>query len=408
MAVIKPFQALRPDPSYAKKVSCAPYDVVSVAEARAAAQGNTQSFFHVTKPEIDIPGDEVLPPEKVLTVAEHNLRHFIEDGTLIRESEAGLYVYRLSIGDHSQTGVVACCSIDEYDNGKIKRHEHTREEKVVDRTTHMLQLRAQTGLIFLAYRGTQTIDDLVSAVENTEPLYDFKCDGGIRNTIWKADAVEELVDAFADVPALYIADGHHRVASASRVRKELATRDENHTGDEGYNCFVAAMFPAEQLQVMAYNRTVKSLNGLSEADFLAKVAEVFEIAENAPAVPERRGEISMYLNGEWYGLIIPDELVKSLPMQRSLDASILHEYLIGPILGITGLEMNKSIKFIGGIKGTSALEKRVDNGKAKVAFSLHPASVDDLLKVSDADEVMPAKSTWFEPKLRDGLLIHLI
>lgn len=408
MSLIKPFQALRPNAEFAKRVSCAPYDVVSVAEARAAAQGNTQSFFHVTKPEIDLPAEEIAPPEKALTVAEENLRHFIEDGTLIRENEPGLYVYRLSIGDHSQSGVVACCSIDEYDTGKIKRHEHTREEKVIDRTKHMLQLRAQTGLIFLAYRGTQTINDLVAEIEKTEPLYDFKCDGGIRNTIWKAGPMQELVDAFGEVPALYIADGHHRVASASRVRAELKKQNPEHTGDEGYNCFVAAMFPAEQLQVLAYNRTVKSLNGLSDADFLAKVADVFEIAENAPAAPERRGEISMYLGGEWYSLIIPDELVKSLPMQRSLDASILHEYLISPVLGITGLEMNKSIKFIGGAKGTSALVKRVDNGKAKVAFSLYPASVDDLLKVSDAGEVMPAKSTWFEPKLRDGLLIHLI
>lgn len=407
MALIKPFRALRPGAGFAEKVSCAPYDVVSVVEAKAAAQGNSRSFFRVTKPEIDL-SDPNAGPEEALTLAERNLRQFIQEGTLVQDTEPSLYLYRLSVGDHSQTGVVACCSIDEYDTGRIKRHEQTRDEKVKDRTDHMLRLRAQTGLIFLAYRGTQAIDDLVKKVEQTEPLYDFLCGGSIRNTIWRVGQDEELTRAFAEVPALYIADGHHRVASASRVREELKKREADFTGEEDYNYFVAAMFPAEELQVLAYNRVLKELNGLSEADFLAKVAETFEVVESAPPKPERRGEFSMYLNGEWYGLIAPEDLVRSLPLTRALDANILHEFLIEPVLGITDLQTDKRIKFVGGGRGTEELERRVDNGKAKVAFSLYPASVDDLLKVSDAGEVMPPKSTWFEPKLRDGLLIHLI
>jgi uncharacterized protein (DUF1015 family) len=407
VALIKPFKALRPASENAEKVSCPPYDVVSVAEAKEAAKGNVHSFFRITKPEIDL-SDPNASPEEALTTAEKNLRLFIEQGTLVQDAEPSLYIYRLSVGGHSQSGVVACCSVDEYDNGLIKRHEQTREEKVKDRTDHMLRLRAQTGLIFLAYRGTKTIDDIVAEVEKTEPLYDFVCGGTIRNTIWKVSDTGGLVDAFADVPALYIADGHHRVASASRVRDELRKQNPDHTGDEGYNCFVAAMFPAEELQVLAYNRVIKALNDLSEADFLAAVAETFEIAENAPAKPERRGEFSMYLNGEWYTLITPKELTASLPTTRALDASVLHEFLIEPILGISDLQTDKRIKFVGGGRGTDELVRIVDGGKAKVAFSLYPASVDDLLKVSDAGEIMPPKSTWFEPKLRDGLLIHLI
>jgi uncharacterized protein (DUF1015 family) len=407
MALIRPFKALRPSTVLAEKVSCAPYDVVSVAEAKAAAYGNARSFFRVTKPEIDL-DDLNADPEKALTIAEKNLRRFIEDGTLAQDAEAGVYIYRLSVDGHSQSGVVACCSVDEYDRGLIKRHEQTREEKVKDRTDHMLRLRAQTGLIFLAYRGRQAIDDLVSEAEKTEPLYDFLCGGQVRNTIWRVADPGKLVEAFGEVPALYIADGHHRVASASRVRQELKNRNPHHTGEEDYNFLVAAMFPAEELQVLAYNRVIKELNGLSEADFLARVAETFEVAENAPPKPERRGEFSMYLNGEWYALITPKDLLAKLSPVRALDANILHEFLIDPILGITDLQTDKRIKFVGGGRGTEELERRVDEGKAKVAFSLYPASIDDLLIVSDAGEIMPPKSTWFEPKLRDGLLIHLI
>jgi uncharacterized protein (DUF1015 family) len=400
---IKPFQALRPRTGFAEKVSCAPYDVVSVAEAKAAAQANAYSFLRVTKPEI-----EGSSAEETLTLAEKNLRQFIEDGTLVQEAEPSLYIYRLSVGEHMQTGVVACCSLDEYDRGLIKKHEQTRENKVADRTGHMLQLRAQTGLIFLAYRGSQAINDLVREPEKNEPLYDFFCDGGVRNTIWRVAQTEDLVRAFAEIPALYIADGHHRIASASRVRQELKKRAPEYTGEENYNYFIAAMFPAAELQVLAYNRAVKDLNGLSEADFLMKVAETFEVVENAPARPERRGEFSMYLNGEWYGVRLREAVGTNGSMAKSLDANILHEYLIEPILGIKNLQTDKRIKFIGGGRGTEELERRVDVGKSKAAFSLYPASVEDMLQVSDAGEVMPPKSTWFEPKLRDGLLIHLI
>jgi len=408
VSAIKPFKALRPRPGFAEKVSCPPYDVVSVEEAKAAAAGNTQSFFHVTKPEIDLASEEMPQPEKALTVAEQNLRHFIEEGTLVQEAEPGLYVYRLSVGDHTQTGVVACCSLDEYDRGLIKRHEQTREDKVAERTGHMLRLRAQTGLIFLAYRGSPAIDKLVREPGQTEPLYDFLCEGGVRNTIWRAPQTEELVRAFAEVSALYIADGHHRVASAARVRDELKKNEPEYTGEESYNYFIAAMFPAEELQVLAYNRVVKDLNGLTREEFLAKVGEKFQVTENAPPKPARRGEFSMYLGGRWYGLSWRETAGPNGSIARSLDANILHEYLIEPILGIVNLQTDKRIKFIGGSRGPEELERRVDIGKSKVAFSLYPASVEDMLRVSDAGEIMPPKSTWFEPKLRDGLLIHLI
>lgn len=403
MVFIKAFQALRPRTGFAEKVSCAPYDVVSVAEAKAAAETNAYSFLRVTRPEIESSG-----AEEILTQAEKNLRQFIGDGTLIQEAEPSLYIYRLTSGEHTQTGVVACCSLDEYDRGLIKKHEQTREDKVADRTGHMLRLRAQTGLIFLAYRGSGAINDLVRNPEQTEPLYDFFCDGGVRNTIWRVPQTEELVQAFAEIPALYIADGHHRIASASRVRQELKDRNPEHTGEENYNYFVAAMFPAEQLQVLAYNRAVKDLNGLSEADFLARVAETFDVVENALPGPARRGEFSMYLNGEWYGLSLRQAVPSNGSITRSLDAGILHEFLIEPILGITNLQTDRRIKFIGGVRGAEELERRVDSGRWKVAFSLYPASVEDMLRVSDAGETMPPKSTWFEPKLRDGLLIHLI
>ncbi len=403
MVFIKAFQALRPRTGFAEKVSCAPYDVVSVAEAKAAAETNAYSFLRVTRPEIESSG-----AEEILTQAEKNLRQFIGDGTLIQEAEPSLYIYRLTSGEHTQTGVVACCSLDEYDRGLIKKHEQTREDKVADRTGHMLRLRAQTGLIFLAYRGSGAINELVRNPEQTEPLYDFFCDGGVRNTIWRVPQTKELVQAFAEIPALYIADGHHRIASASRVRQELKDRNPEHTGEENYNYFVAAMFPAEQLQVLAYNRAVKDLNGLSEADFLARVAEIFDIVENAPPGPARRGEFSMYLNGEWYGLSLRKAVPSNGSITRSLDAGILHEFLILPVLGITNLQTDKRIKFIGGARGAEELERRVDSGRWKVAFSLYPASVEDMLRVSDAGETMPPKSTWFEPKLRDGLLIHLI
>jgi uncharacterized protein (DUF1015 family) len=403
VSLIKPFQALRPGKGFAERVSCAPYDVVSLAEAKAAAQSNELSFLRVTMPEI-----ESARADEKLTLAERNLQHFIEDGTLIQEAEPSLYIYRLLIGKHSQTGVVACCSIDEYEAGLIKKHEQTREDKVADRTSHMLQLRAQTGLIFLAYRGAENINELVVKIQQTEPLYDFVCEAGVRNTIWKAPASDELVKAFAQVPALYIADGHHRIASAARVRDELRKRNPDHTGDEPYNYFIAAMFPAEETRVLAYNRAVKDLNQLSEADFLAKVAETFEVTENAPRRPEQPGEFSMYLAGEWYDLRLRESLKTNGAVARGLDANVLHEFLIEPVLGIKNLQTDKRIKFIGGKGSIKELEKRVDKGDAKAAFSLYPPSVEDMLRVSDAGETMPPKSTWFDPKLRDGLLIHLI
>ncbi len=332
------------------------------------------------------------------------------DGILQLEAEPSLYVYQLQMGEQVQTSVVACCSIDEYDNDLIKKHEKTRPDKENDRTRHLIELEAQTGLIFLCYRGTGEINALVSEVTNTEPLYNFEAEdvnkNSIRNTIWKISATDALVSAFESVPAIYIADGHHRAASSSRARAEMRSRNAHHTGEEDYNFVIAALFPAEQLKILAYNRVVKDLNGLSNDEFLAKLRESFEVTENAHPNPDSRGTFSMYLDGKWFSLKpnfgAPNSVIEGL------DVSVLENYLLHPILGIEDVRTDKRIDFVGGIRGTSELEKLVDAGKFKVAFSMFATTIDDLLNVSDANEIMPPKSTLFEPKLRDGLLIHKI
>jgi uncharacterized protein (DUF1015 family) len=408
MSIVKPFQALRPRSEFAERVSCVPYDVVDLAEARAVAQSNAVSFLHVTRPEVDVEQPESTSHRDIMTVAERNLQKFIADGALIRETEDALYVYRQNFNGHTQTGVVGCCAVDEYDSGLIKKHENTRPDKVEDRTEHMLKIRAHTGLIFLAYRGSDSIDKLVNETLQSPPLYDFKCPAGVQNTIWKAVDPAALEAAFAEVSALYIADGHHRAESASHTRAALKNQNPNHTGNEAYNFFIAAMFPAEQLRILPYNRAVKDLNGLSEADFLASVGENFVVSEASDPQPKERGEICMYLGGKWHHLRFSVNFFADPGLIASLDASILQDYILAPALGITDARTDTRISFVGGALGTKELERLVDSGEAAVAFSMFPTSMTDLLAVSDLGEVMPPKTTWFEPKLRDGLLIHLI
>lgn len=408
MAVIRPFRALRPPTERAQAVASVPYDVVNTEEARALASGNDLSFLHVSRPEIDLPPGTDIYSDTVYRKAVENFEKLIATCPLEKEDEPSLYLYQLIMGEHQQVGIVACCSIDEYDNGTIRKHERTRRDKEDDRTRHMLMLRAQTGPVFLTYRQRPEIDAQVSAAIGAEPLYDVTADDGIRHTIWRLADTENLVHSFAAVPLLYIADGHHRAASASRARAELRDQSFTHTGEEDYNYFLTVIFPDSQLQILAYNRVVKDLNGLSKDEFLEAVRRQFTINENADPAPKQRGTWSMYLDGKWYGLELSPEATLPTGTVQTLDVSVLQDRLLDPVLGIKDVRTDKRIDFVGGLRGTKELERLVDVGKATVAFSLYPTTVAELLLVSDANEIMPPKSTWFEPKLRDGFLIHTI
>jgi uncharacterized protein (DUF1015 family) len=408
VAVIRPFRALRPQAERAQLVASVPYDVVNTDEARALANGNPLSFLHVSRPEIDLPPGTDLYSDMVYRKAVENFEKLIADCPLEKESEPSLYLYRLIMGDHQQVGIVACCSIDEYDNGTVRKHERTRRDKEDDRTRHMLMLRAQTGPVFLTYRNRTEIDDQVSAAITAAPLYDLTAADGVRHTIWRLNETESLVKSFESVPLLYIADGHHRAASASRARAELKEQSFAHTGKEDYNYFLTVIFPDSQVRILAYNRTVHDLNGLSSEEFLEALQEQFTVQENADPEPQQRGNWSMYLGGKWYGLQLSPAATLPVGTVAMLDVSILQDRLLDPILGIKDIRTDKRVDFIGGLRGTKELERLVDEGKAAVAFSLYPTTVEELLMVSDANEIMPPKSTWFEPKLRDGLLIHTI
>lgn len=408
MAVIRPFRALRPPTERAKSVASVPYDVVNTEEARALADGNPLSFLHVSRPEIDLPAGTDLYSNAVYDKAVENFKKLIETCPLQKEAEPSLYLYRLVMGTHEQVGIVGCCSIDEYDDNTIRKHERTRRDKEDDRTRHMVMLRAQTGPVFLTYRKLDNIDQLVQNALAADPLYDLTAEDGIRHTIWRIEDTDGLVNGFKDVPLLYIADGHHRAASASRARAELATENKTHTGNEDYNYFLTVIFPDSQLQILAYNRVVRDLNGLSKDDFLKAISAQFTLTRNADPAPKERGNWSMYLDGQWYGLELSPETTLPVGTVARLDVSILQDRLLEPILGIRDIRTDKRIDFVGGLRGTKELERLVNEGKAAVAFSLHPTTVEELLMVSDAAEIMPPKSTWFEPKLRDGLLIHSI
>jgi uncharacterized protein (DUF1015 family) len=408
VAVIRPFRALRPHPERAESVASVPYDVVNTEEARALANGNPLSFLHVSRPEIDLPPGTDIYSDAVYRKAVENFEKLISTCPLEKEAEPSLYLYRLIMGNHEQIGIVAVCSIDEYDNSTIRKHERTRRDKEDDRTRHMLMLRAQTGPVFLTYRRSADIDEQVAAAVSAEPLYDLTASDGVRHTIWRIGDTESLVKSFESVPLLYIADGHHRAASASRARAELRDQSFGHTGKEDYNYFLTVIFPDSQVQILAYNRTVHDLNGLSKEEFLDEIRTQFTVTENASPEPEKRGHWSMYLDGKWYGLQLSPAATLPAGTVAALDVSVLQDRLLDPVLGIKDVRTDKRVDFIGGLRGTKELERLVDEGKAAVAFSLYPPTVAELLMVSDANEIMPPKSTWFEPKLRDGLLIHTI
>ena len=408
MADIRPFQALRPAPDRADQVASVPYDVVDRDEARALAANNPLSFLHVSRPEIDLPDSTDPYSDTVYRKAVDSFEKLIRECPLETEDSPSIYLYRLIMGDHEQVGVVACCSVDEYDQDLIRKHERTRRDKEDDRTRHLIALRAQTGPVFLTYRASREIDTMVMETMMANAIYDFTAGDGIQHTVWRVPDPVRFVHAFREVPFLYIADGHHRAASAARARAELKEQSFGHTGDEEYNHFLTVMFPDEQLHILPYNRAVKDLKGLSPAEFLEAVKKSFALTENGSAEPASRGNWSMYLDGRWYQLSLPAGFEPPEGIVDALDVSILQDRLLDPILGIKDVRTDKRIDFIGGMRGTKELERVVNEGKAAVAFSLFPTTIEDLLKVSDAGEIMPPKSTWFEPKLRDGLLIHQI
>ena len=408
MATIKPFRALRPVPEKAERVSSAPYDVVQAAEVRRTINENPLSFLRITRTEAEFENGDQPLPDQVFERSRENLQQFINHGVFFSENDEALYVYQLKDGDHRQTGIVACCSLDEYESGLIKKHEKTRPDKVKDRTDHLLAVRAQTGLILLAFRGSDKIRQLIDRAVQQQPIYDFCCEGDVQHTFWRIDDTREWVDAFESIPSLYIADGHHRVESAEVARNALRAANPSHDGSEEYNYVLAGVFPAEELRILAYNRAITELNRLSEEDFLSRVAENFIISETADAVPSGRGQICMYLAGKWYSLRFAVNFVQAPDPVDRLDVTILHDYILKPILGIDDERTDERLSFVGGKDAVRRLEQLVDQGTSRVAFSLFPTSMNDLLSVSDMNEIMPPKSTWFDPKLKDGILIHLI
>lgn len=410
MATLYPFRALRPRPGDAARVAAVPYDVVNTDEARALAEGNPLSFLRVSRAEIELPAGTDPYADAVYERAAQNF-DALRTKALVVEDEPSLYFYRLHLGDHTQTGLAACFSLDEYDRDVIRKHERTRRDKEDDRTRHMLALRAQTGPVFLTYRASGDVDRIAERATAGPPLFDFNAVDGVHHTIWRVGGADRaaLVAAFGRVPALYIADGHHRAASAARARTQMRERDASATtlGDGADDTtFLAVAFPHDQVQILPYNRVVMDLGGLAPDEFLHAVRERFDMTAGQPT-PARRGDIAMYFQRGWHTLrarVAPD----AADVIGSLDVSVLQEGLLSPVLQIEDVRTDKRIDFVGGARGAHELERLVDSGKAAVAFSLYPVGVGDLMAVSDAGAIMPPKSTWFEPKLRSGMLIHLI
>lgn len=409
MATIRAFRALRPTTEKAPAVSAVPYDVVNTTEARELAAGNPLSFLHVSRPEIDLPDGIDVYSDAVYSKAAENFEKLKAEAPLLIEDTPSLYVYRLKMGEHTQTGIAACCSVDEYDSDIVRKHERTRKDKEDDRTRHILTLRAQTGPVFLTYRGRDEINDLAIRAQREEPLYDFTSDG-VTHTIWRVNHADTdlLTEGFQAIPLVYIADGHHRAASASRARAEIRAKNTGDTGDEEYNFFLTVLFPADQLQILPYNRAVKDLNGMSASEFLTALSKSFVVADAPSPSPKEKSEICMYLEDRWYSLTTAPGTTNPIDPISTLDVSVLQERVLEPLLGIKDLRTDKRIDFVGGLRGTAALEQMVNAGRAAVAFSMYPVTVDQLMAIADRNEIMPPKSTWFEPKLRDGLLSHLI
>ncbi|WP_243371449.1 DUF1015 family protein [Geotalea sp. SG265] len=411
MAFIKPFKALRPKQQLADKVAALPYDVMSTEEAVEMAAGNPYSFLHISRPEIDLPGEDI-HAEPVYRKGQENLLRFLAEGVLEQDAEEYYYVYRQKMGDIIQTGLVVCAGVDDYQDGTIKKHELTRADKEEDRVKHIDYLDANDEPVFYTYKNDPAITSLVEKAASAPPVYDFTTDDGVSHTLWiitDREWITELTARFAAIPTLYVADGHHRSAAASRVRELRKARNSAHCGREEYNYFLTVIFPDNEMNIMPYNRVVKDLNGLSITEFMARLAEKFEISPlAAPLKPEHSHQFGMYLSGKWYELLPKEGSFSEDDAVVRLDVSILQNNLLSPVLGIRNPRTDQRIQFVGGIRGLDELVRMVDSGEHEVAFALYPTSMKELMELADADKIMPPKSTWFEPKLRSGLFVHLL
>jgi uncharacterized protein (DUF1015 family) len=414
MAWVKPFRGLRPVPRWVAEVAAPPYDVIETDEARERVKGHPLSFLHVSRAEVDL-GPEIDPHDpKVYEKGLENLNRFIRDGVLVQDPKPCFYLYKLRMGDREQTGLYACVSVEEYERGVIKKHENTRIDKEMDRVHHIDKLNAHTGPVFLMVHHKNEVQSLFLKAAEKAPVYRFVHEYGVEHTFWVVDdgeMIRMLTDAFASVGSLYIADGHHRAAAAGRVGRERREKNPKHTGNEEYNFFPAVIFPDSEMRILNYNRVVKNLNGLSTSEFLRKINASFEVipvAGGKACQPETRGTFGMYLDGKWTLLKARENLGDADDPIACLDVSILQEFLLSPVLGIRDPRTDQRIRFVGGIRGPEELEKMVNEKGFAAAFSLYPTGIDQLMKVADAGKVMPPKSTWFEPKLRSGLAVHLL
>ncbi|MDB3908031.1 DUF1015 family protein [Gammaproteobacteria bacterium] len=414
MKLIKPFRGLRPSRELAAKVASHPYDVLNREEAFELAKDNPYSFLHINKPEVDMDASVDVHDQSVYAKGRENLDRFQAEGTLLQDSEESLYVYKQVMGDHEQVGLVAVASVEAYENNLIKKHEFTRPEKEDDRVNHMVALDAQVGPVFLTYKAHPEVDALIAKVTANEAEYDFEADDGTRHVFWVIEDLTLSADieaAFAAISHLYVADGHHRSAAASRVKHLRQKQNQNHTGDESYNFFLVVLFPDNQMQILDYNRLVKDLHGADSASFLEKLSTNFDIEklDLEAAKPGVAREFALYLDKQWYKLRSNENLIYKIDEQDpvgSLDVSLLQDFVFTPLLDIVDQRTDKRVDFVGGIRGLAELEKRVDSGKWAAAFALYPTSIESLMAIADADEVMPPKSTWFEPKLKSGLVVH--
>ena len=412
MITFNPFRAIRPRQEHAQDVASRPYDVLDSIEAKDEAEGIPNSFLRVIKPEIDLPDNVSQYSEEVYQQGKKTFLGMQDKGVMIKESSPSFYVYRLTMGGRSQTGLVGCCHFEEYFEGKIKKHELTRTAKENDRVKHVETLEANAEPVFFSYRGQQQIDSIVEQITEGEVTYDFIAEDGIRHELWTCSDFqtnEDISSAFQSVDALYVADGHHRTAAAARVGQNLKEKNPAHTGDEEYNFFMAVLFPDDQLKIFDYNRVVKDLNGLTADTFLELLANDFDLQKDefSTIKPSSMREFAMYLSGQWYRLR-PKENIRSQNPVQDLDVTLLSDKILQPILDIGDLRKSERIDFVGGIRGLDELSRRVDSGDMAVAFALYPVSMDQLLAIADAGEIMPPKTTWFEPKLRSGLFVHSI
>jgi len=411
MARIEPFRGLRPDPVIVKEVASPPYDVLNSEEAKKMAGSNENSFLHIVKPEIDLSPETDLYSDIVYETAKNNFRRFIETGILVQDQKRCFYIYKQVWGDHVQVGLVAGASTDDYQDDVIKKHEHTREDKERDRMRHIEALNANTGPVFLTFKENPSVVELMNQGMEQSPVYDFTSDDGVRHIFYVIEddsAIRKISEAFNKVDFLYVADGHHRSASATKIKVKREKSNLSHTGNEEYNFFLSVIFPHNQMKILPYNRVVKDMNGMCKAELFHKISRKFTYEETDLSAPETNHTFCMFVSGKWYLLRAKDDSFDVDDPVNSLDAAILQNNILGPVLGIENPRKDNRIDFIGGIRGTEELERLVNNGDFKLAFSMYPTSIEELFRVADSGKTMPPKSTWFEPKLRSGLVTHLL